>query len=49
MKKAYFAISYSNRKQFNKEIDSLQKKNPFSIYGKKIRNTQQLPLDVKFL
>ena len=24
MKKAYFAISYSNRKQFDKEIDSLQ-------------------------
>ena len=24
MKKAYFAISYSNRKQFDKEIESLQ-------------------------
>jgi len=24
MKKAYFAISYSNRKQFDKEVDSLQ-------------------------
>ena len=28
MKKAYFAISYSNRKQFNKEVESL--KNLFS-------------------
>ena len=25
MRKAYFAISYSNRKQFDKEVDSLQK------------------------
>lgn len=25
MKKAYLAISYSNRKQFDKEVDSLQK------------------------